>query len=83
MRKLRALRAGNVGRFMNHHCGAGNVIARTVLAEGDSGLMFRVAMFTHTYVPAGAELTYDYQWDMAQLRLPCLCGHSACKGWIP
>ena len=75
--------AGNVGRFMNHHCVGGNVIARTVLAEGNSGLMYRVAMFTHESVAAGTELTYDYQWDMKKLELPCLCGHSACKGWVP
>jgi len=70
-----------MGRFMNHHCGGGNVVGRTVLTEGDSGLMFRVAMFAHSFVPAGEELTYDYQWDMKALELPCQCGHSACKGW--
>lgn len=75
--------AGNIGRFMNHDCAGGNVIGRTVLVEGDSGLMFRVAMFTHAFVPAGTELTYDYQWDMQALQLPCLCGAPACKGWKP
>ena len=43
--------------------------------------MYRVGMFTHSFVPAGAELTYDYQWDMKALELKCLCGAKKCKGW--
>ena len=66
---------------MNHNCAGGNAVGRTVLAEGDSGLMYRVGMFTHSFVPAGTELTYDYQWDMKALELKCLCGAKKCKGW--
>ena len=73
--------AGNVGRFMNHSCSGGNVLGRTVLVEGDTGLLYTIGMFTHRFVAAGTELTYDYQWDMKRLEVACSCGYKHCEGW--
>ena len=74
-------RAGGVARFFNHSCDGGNMFAQTVLAEGDSALSYRVALFASRDIPAGTELTYDYKWDShPNGRIECRCGSADCRG---
>lgn len=78
----RAMRrvAGGVARFFNHSCDGGNMMMLAVLAEGDSALCYRLALFASKPIPAGTELTYDYKWDSGpDGRIECRCGSADCK----
>jgi hypothetical protein len=70
---------GNVGRFLNHECGGGNLELRLVRAAGWP--LPRAAFFTRRPISAGEELTYSYGAGAG--RTPCLCGAVACCGWLP
>lgn len=75
-------RAGGVARFFNHSCDGGNISMQAVLAEGDSALCYRLALFASKDIPAGTELTYDYNWASHpdDGRIECRCGTEDCRG---
>ena len=75
-------RAGGVARFFNHSCNGGNMVMLAVLAEGDSALCYRLALFASKDIPADTELTYDYKADESHPngRVECRCGSEDCRG---
>lgn len=73
--------AGGVGRFFNHSCDGGNMVTQAVLAEGDSAVCYRLALFASVDIPAGTEMTYDYQWPGGEDgQVKCECKAKGCRG---
>ncbi|RYE83005.1 MAG: SET domain-containing protein, partial [Methanosarcinales archaeon] len=69
---------GNESRFINHSC-APNCIA----LKKHVGSETRVGIFTRRPIPAGTELTYDYQFvNFALERWECQCGEPSCRRYL-
>jgi hypothetical protein len=71
--------AANLARFANHSCGPNMIMKKwNVLGQTRAGL------FAVEDIPAGAELTWNYQLDSfdGHAKMPCLCGAPTCSGWI-
>ena len=79
---------GSATRFMNHSC-APNCIMKPVSHDhGDSLSIYDLAFFSIKKIPAGGELTFDYNpgWKGSKKVDPnavrCLCGHEKCRGQL-
>ncbi|KAK3914863.1 Histone-lysine N-methyltransferase, H3 lysine-36 specific [Frankliniella fusca] len=69
---------GNVSRFMNHSC-LPNCETQKWTIFGDT----RVGLFALTDIPAGTELTFNYNLESkGNEKKPCQCGTSVCSGFI-
>ncbi|GFR22149.1 histone-lysine N-methyltransferase NSD2 [Trichonephila clavata] len=69
---------GNFSRFMNHSCDP-NCETQKWMVNGDA----RVGIFAKKDIPAGSELTFDYQMDFSHYeKLKCNCGSKRCSGLI-
>uniref|UniRef100_A0A8C4T551 [histone H3]-lysine(36) N-trimethyltransferase n=1 Tax=Erpetoichthys calabaricus TaxID=27687 RepID=A0A8C4T551_ERPCA len=69
---------GNCSRFMNHSCEP-NCETQKWTVNGQ----LRVGFFTTKLVPAGAELTFDYQFQRyGKEAQKCLCGAPSCRGFL-
>ena len=68
---------GGESRFLNHSCAPNCHIEKwNVLGE------WRVGIFTSRAIPAGEELTYDYNFEAFGDSQPCVCGAPSCRGFI-
>lgn len=74
-------RAGNDARYINHSCDPN---CEAIIDRG------RVFIDARRFIPAGAELTYDYWYttddsytveDLKRL-YPCRCGTAKCRGYL-
>eukprot|EP00850_Spirogloea_muscicola_P007082 SM000035S13062 [mRNA] locus=s35:239531:249005:+ [translate_table: standard] len=77
---LDATRQGNAARHINHSCD-GNLFARALVINGHRKLL----IFAHRSIDVGEELTLNYMFaagDPAHERVPCLCGHQYCRGYL-
>mmetsp|Transcript_39467 Transcript_39467/g.66160 ORF Transcript_39467/g.66160 Transcript_39467/m.66160 type:complete len:652 (-) Transcript_39467:199-2154(-) len=71
-----ATEMANNGRFMNHSCGP-NCGAEKWIVDG----VQRVGMYALRDIPAGTELTWDYNFaTVGNARQKCLCGAKNCSG---
>ncbi|GBN69228.1 Histone-lysine N-methyltransferase NSD2 [Araneus ventricosus] len=69
---------GNYSRFLNHSCEP-NCETQKWIVNGDA----RVGIFAKKDIPAGSELTFDYQMDFSHYKkLECNCGSKRCSGLI-
>ncbi|XP_067835011.1 histone-lysine N-methyltransferase SETD2 isoform X2 [Heptranchias perlo] len=69
---------GNCSRFMNHSCEP-NCETQKWTVNGQ----LRVGFFTTKTVPAGAELTFDYQFQRyGKEAQKCFCGSTNCRGYL-
>ncbi|XP_051575707.1 histone-lysine N-methyltransferase SETD2-like isoform X2 [Myxocyprinus asiaticus] len=69
---------GNCSRFMNHSCEP-NCETQKWTVNGQ----LRVGFFTTKAVPAGTELTFDYQFQRyGKEAQKCFCGAPSCRGLI-
>lgn len=69
---------GNYSRFLNHSCEP-NCETQKWIVNGDA----RVGIFAKKDIPAGSELTFDYQMDFSHFeKLKCNCGSQRCSGLI-
>lgn len=69
---------GNFSRFLNHSCEP-NCETQKWIVNGDA----RVGLFAKKDIPAGSELTFDYQMDFSHFeKLKCNCGSKRCSGLI-
>jgi len=77
---------GNVARFINHSCDGGNLTKQVVAVDSTLDLRWcRVALFAHHPIPAGTELTYDYEWKVKDPEKPsllCHCHSPECRRFI-
>lgn len=69
-------------RYLNHCCEP-NCQLHMVEAVYDDGSAAPAEVRVEALVdiPAGAELSIDYQWG-ADGAIKCLCGSAACRGWV-
>ncbi|XP_071990652.1 histone-lysine N-methyltransferase SETDB2 isoform X4 [Engystomops pustulosus] len=75
---------GNIGRFLNHSCSP-NLFVQHVFVETHSKKFPWVAFFTKSFIKAGTELTWEYNYDIGSIpekEIPCLCGHKTCRNVI-
>ncbi|KAI3641792.1 hypothetical protein MIR68_000194 [Amoeboaphelidium protococcarum] len=71
-------RKGSEVRFVNHSCDP-NCHIEKWLVDGE----IAVGLFAAKYIPAGTELTYDYNFHtFGANRQSCLCGAQNCRGWM-
>ncbi|XP_052080137.1 uncharacterized protein LOC127718205 isoform X2 [Mytilus californianus] len=69
---------GNVSRFINHSCDP-NCETQKWTVNG----VLRVGFFTKKEIPAGTELTFDYQFETyGKEAQKCFCGTEKCRGTI-
>nr|XP_055036635.1 histone-lysine N-methyltransferase, H3 lysine-36 specific isoform X2 [Misgurnus anguillicaudatus] len=69
---------GNEARFMNHSCQP-NCETQKWTVNGDT----RVGLFALTDIPAGTELTFNYNLEcLGDGRTVCKCGASNCSGFL-
>ncbi|XP_078454201.1 histone-lysine N-methyltransferase SETD2 isoform X4 [Lampetra planeri] len=67
---------GNCSRFMNHSCDP-NCETQKWTVNGQ----LRVGFFSRRLVPAGTELTFDYQFQRyGKEAQKCFCGSANCRG---
>ncbi len=63
---------------MNHSCDP-NCETEKWTVNGDT----RVGLFAKRDIPAGTELTFNYQFEAhGEVKKMCLCGAKNCSGWI-
>uniref|UniRef100_A0A8C8BRP9 Nuclear receptor binding SET domain protein 2 n=1 Tax=Oncorhynchus tshawytscha TaxID=74940 RepID=A0A8C8BRP9_ONCTS len=69
---------GNYSRFMNHSCQP-NCDTQKWTVNGDT----RVGLFAVCDIPAGTELTFNYNLDcLGNEKTACRCGASNCSGFL-
>ncbi|XP_051186903.1 uncharacterized protein [Lolium perenne] len=80
-----AAKCGNVGRFINHSCSP-NLHAQDVLWDHDDTRVPHVMLFAEKNIRPLQELTYDYNYNIGQVRQngkekikDCFCGSSKCR----
>ena len=73
-----ASRKGNLARFINHSCEPNCVTEKwLVLSEN------RVGIFARVDIPAGTELTFDYNMHtFGSTKIPCHCGAPKCRKFL-
>lgn len=79
---------GSPTRFMNHSCNPNcKIIPVTTTNSADTRLYY-LAFFAIRDIPAGTELTFDYNpgWNGSTKydpdAVPCLCGERKCRGQL-
>ena len=70
-----AHRKGHLGRFLNHSCEP-NCKPEKWQVNGE----LCVGIFANRDIPAGEELTFDYQMERFDQAQPCFCGMPSCSG---
>ncbi|KAK4193025.1 putative histone-lysine N-methyltransferase, H3 lysine-4 specific [Podospora australis] len=75
-----ATKKGGIARFINHSC-MPNCTAKIIKVEGTK----RIVIYALRDIAQNEELTYDYKFEReigSTDRIPCLCGTTACKGFL-
>lgn len=73
-----ATRKGGFGRFINHSCSP-NCETQKWVVQGE----LCIGLFALVDVPAGTELTFDYNFERyGDKPVKCLCGSAQCRGLI-
>ncbi|OQE25417.1 hypothetical protein PENSTE_c006G01808 [Penicillium steckii] len=78
---------GNVTRFMNHSCNPNCKIKPVSIDHADDHIYY-LAFFALRDIPAGEELTFDYnpgfnkKEKKAAGAVKCLCGDAKCRGQL-
>ncbi|KXJ93168.1 hypothetical protein Micbo1qcDRAFT_161115 [Microdochium bolleyi] len=75
-----ATKKGGIARFINHSC-MPNCTAKIIKVESTK----RIVIYALRDIAQNEELTYDYKFEreIGSLdRIPCLCGTTACKGFL-
>lgn len=79
---------GSATRFMNHSCNPNCKIITVSTTNHADDRLYYLAFFALRDIPAGTELTFDYNpgWDGTNKFDPsavrCLCGEEKCRGQL-
>ena len=77
-----ATRVGNVARFINHSCDAGNL--STILVRRSGALLPHLCFFASKDIKEDEELTFSYgEIRVKPKGLKCYCGSACCFGTLP
>lgn len=70
---------GSEARFVNHSCSPNAEMQKWFVKDKP-----RVGLFAKTAIPAGIEITYDYNfnWFPGAIAQKCYCGSKNCRGYI-
>ncbi|MGK3743948.1 MAG: hypothetical protein ACI90V_010807, partial [Bacillariaceae sp.] len=73
---LDAREVGGVARYINHSCDPNCVVERWKVRG-----LHRAAVVAKKDIPAGTELSFDYQWERKRGRAPtkCYCNEKLCR----
>jgi Protein kinase domain/SET domain len=76
---LDARKRGGIARYINHSCEPNCVVERWKVRGN-----LRAAVMATQDMPAGTELSFDYQWERKRGRAPtkCHCGAPSCRGTL-
>lgn len=76
---LDARRKGGIARYINHSCEPNCVVERWKVRG-----ILRAAVIASKDMPAGTELSFDYQWERKRGRAPtkCHCFAPKCRGTL-
>lgn len=74
-----ARKKGGIARYINHSCDPNCVVERWKVRG-----ILRAAVVACKDIPAGTELSFDYQWERKRGRAPtkCHCGSIICRGTL-
>lgn len=72
-----AMFKGNESRFINHSCEP-NCYTKVVTIDGVKHILF----FAGKDIQEDAEITYDYKLPIEDVKIPCHCGASQCRGYL-
>lgn len=74
-----ARKRGGIARYINHSCEPNCVVERWKVRGN-----LRAAVIATRDMPAGTELSFDYQWERKRGRAPtkCHCGTKSCRGTL-
>ncbi|KAJ3407664.1 U3 snoRNP protein [Chytriomyces hyalinus] len=72
-----ATKAGNLARFINHCCDP-NCNAKIITVDTQK----KIVIYANKPVAEGEEITYDYKFPIEEDKIPCLCGATACRGFL-
>ncbi|KAL2068592.1 hypothetical protein VTL71DRAFT_14929 [Oculimacula yallundae] len=75
-----ATKKGGIARFINHSC-MPNCTAKIITVDKSK----RIVIYALRDIGENEELTYDYKFEReigSTDRIPCLCGTTACKGFL-
>jgi histone-lysine N-methyltransferase SETD1 len=72
-----AMFKGNESRFINHSCEP-NCYSKVVTIEG----VKHIIMFAARSIRENEEITYDYKLPIEEVKIPCHCGASQCRGYL-
>ena len=64
-------------RLINHCC-APNCTAKIITING----VKKIVIYAKTNIEPGEEVTYDYHFAHEEVKIPCLCGHVACRKYL-
>ncbi|XP_029341164.1 histone-lysine N-methyltransferase eggless-like [Acyrthosiphon pisum] len=73
---------GNIGRYFNHSCNP-NIFLQNVFIDTHDLRLPWVGYFAKSNIPAGTELTWDYNYMVGSVKdkiLMCHCGSKKCRG---
>ncbi|XP_060858818.1 histone-lysine N-methyltransferase SETDB1-like [Metopolophium dirhodum] len=73
---------GNIGRYFNHSCSP-NIFVQNVFVDTHDLRFPWISLFSRHYIPAGTELTWDYNYKLGSVpgkNLKCYCGSPFCRG---
>jgi len=68
---------GGPARFINHSCEP-NCYTKVVTIDGVKHILF----FAGKDIQEDAEITYDYKLPIEDVKIPCHCGASQCRGYL-
>ncbi|KAJ3071229.1 hypothetical protein HDU98_005642 [Podochytrium sp. JEL0797] len=72
-----ATKSGNLARFINHCCDP-NCNAKIITVDNQK----KIVIYANKPVAEGEEVTYDYKFPIEEDKIPCLCGATACRGFL-
>lgn len=74
-----ASQKSNHARFINHSCAPNCETQKWTDMRGET----RIGIFAKVDIPAGVEITFDYQLDsLGNEKKRCLCGSKNCSGFL-
>ncbi|KAG1701350.1 Histone-lysine N-methyltransferase SETD1 [Nymphon striatum] len=72
-----ATKCGNLARFINHSCNP-NCYAKVITVEGQK----KIVIYSKQQINVNEEIVYDYKFPIEDVKIPCLCGASGCRGTL-